>query len=43
MQIDLMFAALFVLGVFAVGLYYAVDWALRRILPWQVDDAEPTD
>jgi putative hydroxymethylpyrimidine transport system permease protein len=25
MQIDLMFAALFVLGVFAVGLYYAVD------------------
>jgi putative hydroxymethylpyrimidine transport system permease protein len=43
MQIDLMFAALFVLGVFAVGLYYAVDWALRRILPWQVDDAGPTD
>ena len=43
MQIDLMFAALFVLGVFAVGLYYAVDWALRRVLPWQADDAGPTD
>jgi len=43
MQIDLMFAALFVLGVFAVGLYYAVDWALRRALPWQADDAGPAD
>jgi len=43
MQIDLMFAALFVLGVFAVGLYYAVDWALRRALPWQADDSGRAD
>ena len=34
-QADLMFAALFVLAVFAVALYFAVDGALRRALPWQ--------
>lgn len=38
MQIDLMFAALLVLAVFAVGLYGAVDVALRRAMPWQADD-----
>ena len=38
MQIDLMFAALFVLAVFAVGLYYAVDRGLRWALPWQADE-----
>ena len=40
MQVDAVFAALFVLAVFAVGLYFAVDWALRRALPWQADSAE---
>ena len=39
MQIDMMFAALFVLALFAVGLYSAVDHALRRALPWQFEDA----
>jgi putative hydroxymethylpyrimidine transport system permease protein len=37
MQTDLMFAALLTLAVIAVGLYYAVDFALRRLLPWQPD------
>ena len=37
-QTDLMFAALFVLALFAVALYSAVDAALRRALPWQADD-----
>lgn len=37
MQVDLMFAALFVLAVFAVALYALVDAALRRALPWLPD------
>ncbi|HEY0836528.1 MAG TPA: ABC transporter permease [Azospirillum sp.] len=37
MQVDLLFAALFVLGAFAVTLYAAVDTLLRRALPWQPD------
>ena len=36
-QIDLMFAALVTLAVFAVALYFAVDYGLRRALPWQAD------
>ncbi|MEE8500075.1 MAG: ABC transporter permease [Kiloniellales bacterium] len=39
MQVDVMFAALFVLAVFAVGLYAAVDAGLRRALPWQAEDS----
>jgi putative hydroxymethylpyrimidine transport system permease protein len=39
MQVDVMFAALFLLAVFAVGLYAAVDAGLRRALPWQAEDA----
>jgi putative hydroxymethylpyrimidine transport system permease protein len=38
MQVDVMFAALFVLGVFAVGLYYTVDVAVRRAVPWQAEE-----
>lgn len=38
MQVPLMFAALFVLAVFAVVLYTAVDTLLRRALPWVPDD-----
>lgn len=34
MQVDVMFAALLVLGVIAVALYYALDAALRRFIPW---------
>ncbi len=40
MQVDVMFAALFLLGLFAVALYFTVDWALRRAIPWQADDRE---
>ena len=42
MQIDLMFAALLTLCLFAVALYLSVDALLRRALPWQADSA-PTD
>lgn len=38
MQVDLMFAALFVLAGFAVVLYAAVDRGLRVALPWQPED-----
>ncbi|EKV30899.1 Hydroxymethylpyrimidine ABC transporter, transmembrane component [Caenispirillum salinarum AK4] len=38
MQVPMMFAALFVLAVFAVALYTAVDVLLRRALPWVPDD-----
>ena len=41
MQVDLMFAALFVLAVFAVTLYFTVDALLRRLTPWQADDTAP--
>ena len=34
MQIDVMFAALFILAVIAVALYYAVDAGLKRLLFW---------
>lgn len=36
-QIDLMFAALFTLALFAIALYFTVDVLLRRALPWQAD------
>ena len=35
MQVDLMFAALLVLAVMAVALYFLVDELLRRAMPWQ--------
>jgi len=34
MQVDLLFAALFVLAALAVSLYFLVDAGLRRLLPW---------
>ncbi len=37
MQIDLLFAALAVLGAFALALYAAVDALVRWALPWQPD------
>ena len=39
MQVDVMFAALFLLAVFAVGLYAAVDAGLKWALPWQAEDS----
>jgi putative hydroxymethylpyrimidine transport system permease protein len=38
LQIDVMFAALLVLALMAVGLYFVVDAGLRRVLPWQAED-----
>lgn len=38
LQIDLMFAALLLLGLIAVALYFAVDWAVRRAMPWQTEN-----
>ena len=37
LQIDLMFAALLTLALIAVTLWFCVDGALRRLLPWQPD------
>lgn len=38
LQVDLMFAALFVLAAFAVLLYFTVDRLLRLALPWQAEE-----
>lgn len=35
MQVDLMFAALLVLAAMGLGLYFAIDWSLRRFIAWQ--------
>jgi len=35
MQVDVMFAALFVLALASLGLWFAVDAGLRRAIPWQ--------
>ncbi len=43
LQIDVMFAALLLLAVFAVALYFAMDAALRRAVPWQADDGLRAD
>ncbi len=40
LQVDVMFAALFVLALLAVALYFAIDRLLRRLTPWQADEAE---
>ena len=34
MMIADMFAALFILSLFSVALYFSVDWLLKRCLPW---------
>lgn len=36
-QTDVMFAALFVLALMALALWFATDWLLRRAIPWQPD------
>lgn len=44
-QVDVMFAALVLLAAFSVTLYFAIDHALRWLLPWQPDrwtSASPT-
>jgi putative hydroxymethylpyrimidine transport system permease protein len=42
MQIDVMFAALLVLAVIGVALYFVIDAALRRAMPW-LADSDQTD
>ncbi len=39
LQVDVMFAALLVLAVFAVCLYFAIDRILRVVISWQPDKA----
>ena len=41
-QVDLMFAALITLAAIALVLYFAIDWGLRRALPWQ-SETLPSD
>ncbi len=43
LQIDVMFAALFVLALFSVCLYFTVDRLLRRAMPWQADTLPSED
>ncbi len=42
-QIDVMFAALLLLGVMAIVLYFSVDWLLRRLLTWSPDSLPNND
>ena len=42
-QTDLAFAALFVLALLGLGLFYAVDAGLRRLIPWQRESAALSD
>lgn len=37
LQVDVMFAALLVLAVFAVALYFTIDRSLRLLISWQPD------
>ncbi len=43
MQIDLMFAALFVLALLAITIYFFINWALARLLFWQPETLSFTD
>ena len=43
MQIDVMFAALFILAVIAVTIYFIVDATLRRLLTWQPESNSSND
>ena len=40
MQIDIMFAALVVLGVLSLAIYFSVDWAMIKIVYWQKEETE---
>ncbi|MCG8507777.1 MAG: ABC transporter permease [Rhodospirillales bacterium] len=43
MQVDIMFAALVTLAILAVSLFFLIDSALRRLLPWQPDSSPVND
>ena len=38
MQTDLMFAALAMLVAVALFLYFTVDWAMNKIVYWQIEE-----
>lgn len=40
MQTDLMFAALVLLVVMALGLYFFIDWGMRRVVYWQQNERQ---
>ena len=42
-QTDLAFAALTVLAVLGLALFYAVDLGLRRLIPWQRESVAQSD
>jgi putative hydroxymethylpyrimidine transport system permease protein len=42
-QTDLAFAALFLLALIGLALFYAVDAGLRRLIPWQRESAALSD
>ncbi len=37
LKVDLMFAALAILAAMGLALYFAVDRAVRRAVPWQAE------
>ena len=43
MQIDVMFAALFVLAVIAIALYFLVDAVMKRLVHWQPETKPSND
>ena len=43
MQIDVMFAALFVLAVIAITLYFLIDAVMRRLIRWQPETKPSND
>ena len=43
LQIDVMFAALFILAVMAVLIYFSMDAVLRRLVSWQADTQPSND
>jgi len=43
MQIDVMFAALLMLAVIGVALYFTIDAGLRRAMPWLGEAAPPIE
>ncbi len=42
-ETERMFAALLVLAVIGVALYFLVDWLLRRAIPWQTETGPETE
>jgi ABC-type nitrate/sulfonate/bicarbonate transport system permease component len=43
MQIDVMFAALAVLAIVALALYFAVDRAMIKIVYWKKEEKEKSE